>query len=279
MKKNIDLITKKESEKTKGVNFFLNYKNTTLYYHVKEFRLRAFYVIFSIFTTFLFCYFYRFECIYIFSKPFLTFQKNFIFTDLTEAFSATYIICTIFAVFFTLPVVYYQIWCFSIPSFFFHERQKITRYTWILFFLYGTTNILIYFYIMPEIYKFFLYFELKSTTVTLRLEPKIYSYILLTSRIYMLLISIFSIPLIIYCFFNKIKVILDFLSKNRKSINVFFLLCAAFISPPDIFSQFLLGFVFFSFFEICLWCGFYSKRKSNKSIHASSIESIHSGFQ
>ena len=249
---------RKKSQSIHFIDYSWNYRNTKIYFHLKEIRVRIFYLIFSVFFTFFFCYLYRFECIYIFSKPFLKFQKQFIFTDLTEAFSATYIICGIFTVLLIIPLLYYQIWCFIIPSLFLYERNKFTVYTFILLFLYIFSNIVIYFFIIPEIVNFFLYFQVKSDYIDLRLEPRIYSYVILTFRIYLLFVCVFQIPFFIYFFFFRIIKTLKLLTDNRKFILTFFLLVGAIICPPDIVSQLVIVFFFIIIFEVSLWCGFFS---------------------
>ena len=99
-------------------------EKSSIYYHFKEFKLRMSYLVFSFLTTFFICYYYSFEILYLFVKPLLNYNKNFIFTDLTEAFYTTIQLNLIVSIYMLIPFITYHIWCFYIPSTFLEERKK-----------------------------------------------------------------------------------------------------------------------------------------------------------
>ena len=109
-----------------------------LNHHIMEVRLRSIYLVTSFLITFLMCYYYSLELIYLFVKPLLKYQNIFMFTDLTEALYTTITHCLLTTTFVILPFIVYQIWCFLIPSSFLCERNKLTTICWciIVFFFF-----------------------------------------------------------------------------------------------------------------------------------------------
>jgi len=62
---------------------------SNLQQHLHELKVRCFYVVLSFILTFFLWFSNQRESLYLLSKPFLEFQKTFVFFDLTEAFYVT----------------------------------------------------------------------------------------------------------------------------------------------------------------------------------------------
>ena len=149
----------------KQITFVFN--KSSVYYHVKELKLRACYLGLSFLLTFFICYYYSFEILYLFVKPFLNYEKNFIFTDLTEAFYTTIQLNLVVSMYILVPFIIYNIWCFFIPSTFLEERQKYNFFFSAIVTLLVISACFIFFLVLPELYKFLLNFEIND-----KLDPQ-----------------------------------------------------------------------------------------------------------
>ena len=232
------------------------FANIAINYHIMEIRLRIIYLILSFVITFLVCYYYSLELIYLFVKPLLKYQNTFMFTDLTEALYTTINHCLFTTIFVMLPFICYQIWCFLIPSSFLCERKKITSFCFSIIVLFFLGVGISYFLLLPEVYSFLLHFEIKNDLIILQLQPRIQSYIYLVWKFF-ILVGIFSqIPIIFFLFFQLKLLTAKYLSENRHFILIFCLILAALLSPPDIFSELSVAFFLLCNLEIIIWLGF-----------------------
>lgn len=187
--------TDKDTIRT-GKNIFKSisklHDKSAIYYHIKELKLRIFYLTISFLCTFFSCYYYSFEMIYLFVKPFLAYEKNFIFTDLTEAFYTTIKLNFIISIYTLIPFLIYQFWCFVIPSSFLKERKKYNFFFLTIFVLFNLSLIFVYFLLLPELYKFLLNFEVNTNFMTIQLEARIHSYVELACKIFFFLVYYFK---------------------------------------------------------------------------------------
>ena len=243
---------------TKQIKFILN--KSSIYYHVKELKLRTGYLGFSFLITFFICYYYSFEILYLFVKPFLNYEKNFIFTDLTEAFYTTIQLNFIVSIYILTPFIIYHIWCFFIPSTFLEERKKYNFIFSAIVILLVISVCFTFFLVLPELYKFLLHFEINTTFMTIQLEARIQSYVQLACNIFFLSSIVFQIPLFFFIAFESGLITSDFLIKNRSQVLFINLLLAAFISPPDLLTQILLAICLQLTFEILLMTTFIYKK-------------------
>lgn len=230
--------------------------------HFHEIRIRSIYLFFSFFFTFLICYKFSFELIYLFIKPFSFFSKNFIFTDLTEAFSILIKLCFLTTFFVILPLFFYQMWCFIIPSFFDKERKTLNYFLKLFCVLFILCFLLSYSFILPEIYKFFLNFEIQTSIFNIHLEARISSYISKSLSLYFFLFVAFQFPFILYILYKYKKISPTFFSKNRKYIFFILTLVASILSPPDVMTQCFLIFLLLCISEVTIWSGFVFEKRS-----------------
>lgn len=243
---------------TKQIRFILD--KSSVYYHIKELKLRTYYLVFSFFITFFICYYYSFEILYLFVKPFLNYEKNFIFTDLTEAFYTTIQLNFIASIYILTPFIIYQTWCFFIPSSFLEERKKYNFFFSLVVILLGISFAFIYFLVLPELYKFLLNFEINTSFMTIQLEARIQSYVELACKIFFFSSLLFQTPLFFVIAIEYELITSHFLIKNRSQILFVNLLLAAFISPPDFLTQILLAISLQLTFEILLLTTFIYKK-------------------
>lgn len=236
------------------MNKFTLYSN--FHYHFLEFKLRLIYSIISFICTFLACYYYYFEIMYIFTKPFLYYEKNFIFTDLTEAFYTSIQISFFFSLYLILPLCMYQIWCFFIPSTFSNKRKNINFKFFIVFICLIVSIISVYLIILPKLYTFLLNFEINTTLLNIELEARINSYVKLACKIFILFSFIFLIPIWVFSLIKNKKIKIKILAKNRIKIFFCIVIFSSIVSPPDVFTQLIVSFFLQTFFEILIVFGF-----------------------
>ena len=236
------------------------HNKSAIYYHIKEFKLRILYLIISFLCTFFSCYYYSFEMIYLFVKPFLVYEKNFIFTDLTEAFYTTIKLNFIISIYILIPFLIYQFWCFVIPSSFLKERKKYNFFFLTIFVLFNLSLIFVYFLLLPELYKFLLNFEVNTNFMTIQLEARIHSYVELACKIFFFSSLLFQMPITFFLAFKYGFLNTNFLVENRAKIFFINLFLAAFISPPDVLIQILLTLYLQLIIEILLLLMFFYKK-------------------
>ena len=238
-------------------------KNTNFAYYFMDIRCRFFYLFLSFFLTFLTSYYCSMELIFLYVKPFLKYQRPFIFTELTEGLYITLNICTITSFFLSLPIICYTIWCFFIPSWFSYERRRYTLFflLWIIFFFLSIVTI--YYYILPHLYDFLLHYEIQKNIFTIQLEARINSYISWSLKALFLLSIFAQLPILCYLLYLLDILCPSFLSENRKYFFCFFLLTTAFLSPPEFLTQFFITCSIALIYEIIVWLGFFHASCAN----------------
>ena len=276
------------------------------FYYFTEIRYRLSYLGASFLITFFTSYYYSLELVYLFARPFLhskhltskssicysitdtslgsvngpvksdvtdvIFDKGFIFTSLTEAFHTTIKICFIWSFLFFLPFFFYQFWCFFTPSWFLFERVRAKIYLFSATSLAFLGGYCFYFLVLPELIDFLLNFKINTPLFTVQLEARIDSYVRISSGVFLIVEFVFQMPLLfsLFYFFGLIDSV--FLSKNMKIFILFFLLLAAFLSPPDPLAEFLIFSFFICTFEFFIWIGFLVKNLYQRYIDPSYLK-------
>lgn len=239
---------------------------TSLQYHLVEIKWRVFYLIFSTICTFFVCYKFPVESVYIIGKPFLEYQQTFIFLELTEAFYTLLKISFIFTILITLPLSFYHIWSFLIPSSYKSERKKLNSFFQILLFLFTSEILISYFFLFPKICEFLLSFEMTSQpthssfhgnpVLTVEFAAQIGSYVTLILKFFTGIFILFQIPVGICFLYSKNVLDVSWFYNNRKLLVFFSLIVSSFLVPPDIIIQFLVTLFFIFLFELFIFFGF-----------------------
>ena len=235
-------------------------KNTTrLNLYVKEIEYRIGYVVLSFLCVCVLAYQKALQMNYIFLLSFTTNEftpKSFIFTDVYEAFSSTVSICLVASLLLIIPLTVYQILCFLVPSWHTYERRQRGVIVLMLFFFWCFYIYNVHFLITPYLCKFFLEFQVHTKCLTITIEARILSYVFWATRLLLIAHIIFLVASIaVLCITYKTVNAKEW-GEYRKVLVWLALFSAAFISPPDPWSQFLLWFVFVFFSECALWIHF-----------------------
>lgn len=189
---------------------------------------------------------------YVFSERVLEFITRPIpevyFMAPTEAFSTRIKISLIAGIIISVPVIFYHLWRFIAPGLFRKEMKMLIPFVLAstIFFLIGA--VFCFFLVLPLSIKFLLGFG------TEKLKPmiQIKDYVSFVSYLILAFGAVFELPVISY-FLGKIGIITaDTLRKGRRYAVTAILILAAVITPPDVFSQFMLAGPLYFLYEVSI---------------------------
>ncbi len=181
-------------------------------------------------------------------------DRRLIFTALHEAFF-TYIKVAFFAaMFLAFPFISMQLWMFVAPGLYKHEKKAFLPFliaTPILFFLGGA---LVYYYVLPVAWKFFLSFESAGGPggMPIQLEAKVNEYLSLVMRLIFAFGICFELPVVMTLLGRIGMVTSKGMKEKRKYAIVLAFVAAAILTPPDPISQIGLALPTILLYEISI---------------------------
>ena len=227
--------------------------------HLTELRKRLLWSFIYIIIIFCICFYFAGDLFYFLAKPLVNLLnvdegQGFIYTALQEAFFTELKIAFFFALFFAFPLIAIQIWKFIAPGLYRHEKNAFLPFliaTPILFFAGGA---MVYYLIAPLAWNFFLsYQNMGSSGVPIRLEAKMGEYLSLMMRFIFAFGLAFQLPVVLGLMAKVGIVTYTSLKKFRKYAIVIAFLAAAFLTPPDPFSQISLALPIILLYEISIY--------------------------
>ena len=227
--------------------------------HLTELRKRLLWSFIYIIIIFCVCFYFASDLFYFLAKPLVNLLnvdegQGFIYTALQEAFFTELKIAFFFALFFAFPLIAIQIWKFIAPGLYKHEKNAFLPFliaTPILFFAGGA---MVYYLIAPLAWNFFLsYQNMGSSGVPIRLEAKMGEYLSLMMRFIFAFGLAFQLPVVLGLMAKVGIVNHTSLKKFRKYAIVIAFLAAAFLTPPDPFSQISLALPIILLYEISIY--------------------------
>ena len=166
----------------------------------------------------------------------------------TEAFSTRIKISLIAGIIVSVPVIFYHAWKFIVPGLFEREVKLIIPAVLAstIFFLIGAT--FCFWFVLPLSMKFLLGFGTEKQKPMIKIKD----YISFVSYMILAFGSVFELPVIAY-FLGRIGIITPrTLIKGRKYAVTTILILAAVITPPDVFSQFMLAGPLYFLYEVSI---------------------------
>ncbi len=180
--------------------------------------------------------------------------QRLIYTNLTEAFF-TYLKVSLFAGgFLTFPFIAGQIWKFVAPGLYESEKKSVLPFliaSPALFFMGGA---LVYYVVLPLAWKFFLSFQSTKdqTVLPIMLEARVGDYLDLVMVLIFAFGLAFQLPIVLALLARAGIITVEWLRSKRRYAIVIIFIIAAFITPPDILSQFSLALPMIALYEISI---------------------------
>jgi Sec-independent protein secretion pathway component TatC len=180
-----------------------------------------------------------------------SFKITFLSTQLTESLNTYLMISVVSSIFFCIPYVTYQIWCFLVPSLSKTQRLLLNHKCVLNVFALTVTIYALFVSILPNIWYFLYQFHLTSSHIfVIELHPKILDFLVLNLRIIFAVI-ICSQCVIWFVWLIESQIVhTPFLIEHRKLLWFGSILLSALVTPPDLLYQFFT----FMFFAIVLEC-------------------------
>ena len=243
--------------------------------HLIELRDRLKWAVLFFFLAFCFCYYFA-NVIYDFlvDPLYKIYLKNgvenprMIYTALTEAFF-TYLKVSFYgALFISFPVLAMQIYKFAAPGLYKNEKKAFLPFLIATPILFGLGAALVYYFIFPLAWNFFLGFQTSTAEVgmAIELEAKVNEYLSLVLKLMFAFGLAFQIPVVLTLLARAGLVNSSQLKKRRKYAIVIAFVVAAILTPPDLISQIGLGIPIIILFEISIYLAvIFENRKKDKS--------------
>ena len=150
-----------------------------------------------------------------------------------------------------LPLYFWRLWHFLAPALYSHERRFLLAgavAAWGLFIAGAGLGL---FGVMPLLVKFSLSFAREGLTPLIGLN----NFVGLLMTVILAFGAMFELPIVLLALLKAGIVELNTLQKQRPLVLVIILILAAFLTPPDVISQLMLGVPTYLLFELTLFFG------------------------
>lgn len=208
-----------------------------LYKYLLELKYRLLLLLFTWFFTFIACYFYK-ETLLFLTIEFQFYNSQasyFIFTNITEAFSIYIQLVYFFSIQIFFVYFIYHLFLFTSPALYYFEYYYLNFLVFLFLNTWCFFSFLFVYLLVPISLNFFLSYELSCA----HFEAKISEYATFYISFYYL--CFFYSQLFVIFFYVSAKSIYTYnIKRFRKFYYYYFLLFSIIISPPDLFSQFVI---------------------------------------
>ena len=150
------------------------------------------------------------------------------------------------------PIVAYEIYKFIAPGLYRRERRAALPFLAAMPVLFTTGAALVYFVLMPFVMRFAVGMERDAGTgtgVSIELLTRVGDYLSLMTTLIMAFGFAFQLPVFFTLLASAGLITSKFLTKNRRVAIVVIFVMAAFLTPPDPFSQLVLGLSIIALYE------------------------------
>ncbi|KYC83094.1 twin-arginine translocase subunit TatC [Heyndrickxia sporothermodurans] len=227
----------------------MSQKDMTIFEHISELRKRLFVIVVFFILAVIVSFFL--------SQPIIRYLQNSDYAKevtmnafrLTDPFKVFMEVTLYLAIVIILPVILYQLWAFISPGLYEKERKITLSYIPIALVLFLAGLAFAYFILFPLILRFMMKL---SSQMDINPVIGINEYFSFLFQITFPFGILFELPIVIM-FLTRLGIITPmFLAKIRKYAYFFLLVLAAFITPPDVMSQIVVGVPLMILYEISI---------------------------
>lgn len=226
-----------------------------LHFTELKFHFNCFLILYCLF--FIISYIYNEQILFIIIEPlFLTKESNhFIFTSLNELILLKLTTSNLVSLILSFYILIIQFWVFNYRGFKKIENFYYLKYS--VFYILLSLLFIHFFFetIIPTILNFLIKFKIESSLINVFFEPRIYNFVTMIFNFFFIFFGLFNYIFFFLLFLKRTKKVT--IIKYRKFIYFKILLLTTFFSPPDLFSQFIIGVPIIFIFESLIFFKFF----------------------
>lgn len=151
-----------------------------------------------------------------------------------------------FALFVTMPFIFYQLWIFITPALYQKERNFAFPILLCSIFLFYIGIVFTYFLILPTLLSFFT----KMAPIGVQYIPDISAYLDFTLKLFFVFGLVFEVPIISVLAVVTGVITISTLSQQRRYVIVAAFIIGMLVTPPDVISQIFFASIFWILFEL-----------------------------
>lgn len=180
--------------------------------------------------------------------------RRLIYTALHEAFFTYLKVAFFAAACISFPIISIQVWKFVAPGLYKDEKRAFLPFLIATPCLFALGASMVYFFVIPLAWQFFLGFEHPGSegSLPLVLEPKVDQYLSLVMQLIFAFGVCFELPVLIILLARVGIVTAKGLAAKRKYAILVAFIAAAILTPPDVISQVLLAIPCILLYEISI---------------------------
>lgn len=227
--------------------------------HLVELRQRLIRSLVAIFFAFVVCYIFSAEIYQFLTRPLADALSGkagrpMQFTGLAEGFFTHVKVAFFASMIVAFPLIANQIWKFVAPGLYRNERRAFLPFLIATPVLFIMGAALVYYFIMPAAWGFFLSFEAPAAHggMAIELQPKVNEYLSLVMTLMFAFGFAFELPVVLVLLGRAGIITVDQLVEKRRYAILIFFIIAAIITPPDPLSQIGLGLCMMALYEISI---------------------------
>lgn len=250
--------------------------------HLTELRRRLIISIAALFVAFLLCFFLSKQIFNILIIPFVQAvgkapngQDPTLYFAPLEFFFTRVRLSVFAAVVVAFPVLAYQAYKFIAPGLYRRERQAAFPFLLAIPVLFAAGASLVYFVMMPLVMRFAVGFEAEAgggAPANYQLLTRVSDYLSLTTTLILGFGFAFQLPVFLTLLARVGILKAETLTKHRKIAIVVIFLVAAILTPPDPFSQIVLGSCILGLYELSVISVRMAEKKANAAREAQEEE-------